>query len=112
MVSVFSRPYPKATAGLPKKLTYDSTLKEFYYEFQINSALSNDYPTEIFVPPMTYPNSQFDIEMSDSLSWEFSLDDPNMIFVSKTKAYNNLEEAEIPVYLKICPLVSVYTSGG
>ena len=61
---------------------------------------------------MTYPNSQFEIEMSDFLSWEFSPDDPNSIFVSKTKPYDSLEEAEIPVYLKISLLLSVYKSGG
>lgn len=61
---------------------------------------------------MTYPNSQLYVQMSISLSWEFSPDDPNRIFVSKTKQYDSLEEAEIPVYLKISQLLSVYKSGG
>ena len=61
---------------------------------------------------MTYPTSQLYVQMSVSLSWEFSPDDPNRIFVSKTKPYDSLEEAEIPVYLKISLLLSVYKSGG
>ena len=60
---------------------------------------------------MTYPNSQFEIEMSDSLSWEFSTHDHNIIFVSQTKAINN-PQMNISVYLKISPLVSVHISGG
>ena len=111
LVSVFSRPYPIATAGSPQKLTYDPTSKEFYYEFRINNAIRNNYPTEIFVPPMTYPNSQFEIEMSDFLSWEFSPDDHNVIFVSQTKANDNLK-MNISVYLKISPLVNVHILGG
>ena len=60
---------------------------------------------------MTYPNSQFEIEMSDFLSWEFSPNDHNVIFVSQTKANDNIQ-MEISVYVKISPLVNVHTSGG
>ena len=115
LVSVFSRPYPIATNGIPKKMTYDYASKEFHFEFIPSSnetSFKNECPpTEIFVPPITYPNSQFDIEMSDSLSWMFSPDDLNIIFVVQTKKNNDLK-AEIPVYLKLRPLVSVFRSGG
>ena len=60
---------------------------------------------------MTYPNSQFDIEMSDFLTWEFSPNDPDIIFVVQTKESENIK-ADIPVYLKLRPVVSVFRSGG
>ena len=60
---------------------------------------------------MTYPNSQFEIQMSDFSSWEFSPDDQNIIFVSQTKANDNIQ-MEISVYVKITPLFNVHTSGG
>ena len=114
LVSVFSRPYPIATAGIPKKMNFEVATKEFHYEFiilPIIHSFNNSDPTEIFIPPMTYPNSQFDIEMSDFLTWEFSPNDPDIIFVIQTKESEDIK-ADIPVYLKLRPVVSVFRSGG
>ena len=52
--SVFSRPYPLATAGLPQKLIYDFDSREFHYKYIIKSGSNGNYPTEIFIPPMIY----------------------------------------------------------
>ena len=111
LVSVFSRPYPMATAGIPKKIAFDFTNKEFHFEFIIQNVSANTEPTEIFIPPLVYPNSQFDIVLSDTLSWMFSQNDPNIIFVVPKSMQTDIEMEQL-VYIKIQPVVRIFRSGG
>ena len=99
----FPRPYPIATSGTPQKLTYDYLSKEFRYEYCPDITLSK--PTEIFVPPLSFPNHQFDIELSETLSWELSTNNPNVILVSSVS-----KPPKNSVYIKLLPRARLYTS--
>ena len=104
--SFLSRPYPKATSGTPIKLSFDYETKEFNYEFNLDTSI--DQPTEIFIPPLTYSSqAQLDIDLSDSLSWNLSPDDPNVIFVRP-----NVKQLENPVYVRFRPAVQLVKSVG
>lgn len=48
------RPYPRATAGIPLRMSYHITRRVFHFEFQHDEAIQQ--PTEIFVPTLAYPN--------------------------------------------------------
>jgi len=64
---VFTRPYPQATAGTPDSLQFDFDTRIFRYTFETNTAIPS--PTEIFVPPLIYPEG-FDVIVSSALEWE------------------------------------------
>ena len=48
------RPYPRATAGEPLRLSYDIYRRVFTFEFRHDPAIHA--PTEIFIPDYPYPN--------------------------------------------------------
>jgi len=56
------RPYPRATAGEPLRLSFDCARRSFEYEFRHDASI--DAPTEIFVPNFQYPDG-YRTEMSD-----------------------------------------------
>ncbi|RNA13991.1 glycoside hydrolase subgroup catalytic core [Brachionus plicatilis] len=58
LVSLFSRVYPKATNGIPIRYFFNSTSKEFSYEYRMNITNFDQAmaPTEIHIPPEIYPN--------------------------------------------------------
>jgi hypothetical protein len=56
------RPYPRATAGTPLRLSFDLQRRVFAYEFRHDPAVQA--PTELFVPELQYPGG-YRVEVSD-----------------------------------------------
>ncbi|NNM52819.1 MAG: cellulase family glycosylhydrolase [Pseudomonadales bacterium] len=52
-LSLLSRTYPQATAGIPQSLSFDPNSGAFSYTYTVQSASA---PTQIFVPTIHYPN--------------------------------------------------------
>jgi len=62
----FLRPYPKATAGEPMRLSFEMKRRVFRYEFRHDPQV--EAPTEIFVPRFQYPKG-YRVRVSDG-RWE------------------------------------------
>ena len=90
--------------------------KEFNYQFNITGQCDdtleedeNYLVTEIYVPPMIYTNHQFDLQLSERLSWEFSKQNDNIVLIhfSKSTITSSEEEeekkVENPVFVNIQP---------
>ena len=60
------RPYPKATAGEPTRLSFEMNGRIFEYEFRHIPLVKA--PTEIFVPRLQYPDG-YNVQVSDGV-WE------------------------------------------
>lgn len=60
------RPYPKATAGEPTRLSFEMKHRIFQYEFRHDPRVSA--PTELFVPRFQYPDG-YQVQVSDG-RWE------------------------------------------
>lgn len=56
------RPYPRAVAGEPLRLTFDLRHRVFEFKFRHDPAVTE--PTEIFVPELQYPRG-YRVEVSD-----------------------------------------------
>ncbi|MBN1536421.1 MAG: cellulase family glycosylhydrolase [Anaerolineales bacterium] len=56
------RPYTKATAGLPLRMSFDINKKVFEFEFQHEEDISA--PTEFFIPNFQYPRG-YEVAVSD-----------------------------------------------
>ena len=101
--------------------------KEFSYQFNITGKCENTLEeeeenylvTEIYMPPMIYTDNQFDIELSDCLSWEFSKQHANVVLIyfsksTKTSSSNGEEEklkkVENPVFVNIQLHITVQLS--
>jgi hypothetical protein len=56
------RPYPRATAGEPLRLSFDMRRRVFTYEFRHDASVGA--PTEIFIPRYQYPGG-YRVEVSD-----------------------------------------------
>ena len=69
------RPYPRATAGEPLRLSFDYKSGVFLYEFRHHPAV--EAPTEIFVPDFQYPGG-YDVQVSDG---EYARDRANQTLV-------------------------------
>ncbi|MDD5399334.1 MAG: cellulase family glycosylhydrolase [Dehalococcoidia bacterium] len=59
------RPYPRAIAGQPLRISFDIRKRIFEFEFRHDPAV--DKPTEVFVPDYQYP-SGYDVNLSDGSS--------------------------------------------
>ncbi|MBN1690710.1 MAG: cellulase family glycosylhydrolase [Dehalococcoidia bacterium] len=59
------RPYPRAIAGRPLRISFDIKKRVFEFEFRHDPAVVK--PTEIFVPDYQYPNG-YDVRVSDGWS--------------------------------------------
>jgi len=107
-LNLFSRVYPTATNGLPKTLFYNSTTQFFSYTYEANvtSLKQAVLPTEIFIPLHLYPNNNFQVTVSPSLTWTFDTDSSkvfvylnnaalNWIFNRGTKDFDNLVTVKI-----------------
>ena len=67
-----------------------------------SSITTGDGQTEIYVPPLIYPNHEFDLQLSESLSWKISDKDPNVLIISSE---TNVDE---PVFVSINPRIKVH----
>ena len=71
--------------------------------FNFYSSIRNgDGQTEIYVPPLIYPNHEFDLQVSESLSWKISDKNPNVLIISSK---TNLDE---PVFVSINPKIKIH----
>ena len=87
-----------ATAGRPVKLEFDIYTKVFDYQFHPDPSFEG-IPTEIFVPPMQYPDGKFEIATSANLEWMMSELNPNVLLV-----FNSLESSPDQIaFVKILP---------
>ena len=74
------RPYPMATAGIPQKLSFDVYNKIFHYQFYPGLHFEG-IPTEIYIPPIHYPERKFVVSTSPNLDWKFSEENKNVILI-------------------------------
>ncbi len=58
------RPYPRATAGVPLRMSFDQTRRRFELEFKHDPAVNA--PTELYVPDLQYPHG-YRVEVSDGV---------------------------------------------
>ena len=101
--------------------------KEFSYQFNITGKCENTpeeeeenyLVTEIYMPPMIYTDNQFDIELSDCLSWEFSKQHANVVLIYFSKSTitsssngeeEKLKKVENPVFVNIQLHITVQLS--
>ena len=89
-LNLFSRVYPTATNGLPKTLFYNSTTQFFSYTYEANvtSLKQAVLPTEIFIPLHLYPNNNFQVTVSPSLTWTFDTDSSKVFVYLNNAALN------------------------
>lgn len=52
-LKILVRPYPRATAGIPQALKFDTKTRHFSYSY---TPRTTQLPTEIDMPPLHYPN--------------------------------------------------------
>jgi hypothetical protein len=68
-----------ATVGKPYKLAFD--IKTRIFEYQFYPDLTIKQPSEIFVPPLHYPQHQYSVLTSENLKWTISQTIENIILV-------------------------------
>jgi endoglycosylceramidase len=54
LVEAFVRPYPRAIAGTPISMYFEPERLVLFLEYEMDPSIKE--PTEIFVPPLHYPN--------------------------------------------------------
>lgn len=96
LVNLFTRVYPVATNGIPLKMMYNTTTRDFFYSFQLNvtSFRESILTTDIFVPQYLYPNS-FNVNTSENLDWKFDPLTSKVLLFLKTdliKQFKNMKE--------------------
>ena len=76
-----ARVYARAIAAMPYSISmqYIPVDNTFYLSYLINLKIKQ--PTEIFVPPMRYPKSSYNVTVNDALTWKVDPTDPTIILV-------------------------------
>ncbi|TRY67375.1 hypothetical protein TCAL_12092 [Tigriopus californicus] len=100
--AVFSRPYPRAIDGIPTLLRFDINTKVFRFEFW--SELRFGVYTEVFIPPLHYPNGNYRVDLSPQLIW---LKDSKNVNVIKMSRNPTIPQAKSPqsYFVEITPFV-------
>ena len=62
-----ARVYPRAIAGKSLSIQYIASERSFYFTYNIDINIKQ--PTEIFVPPLQYPQSSYKITVNEVLKW-------------------------------------------
>jgi endoglycosylceramidase len=70
LVDLFVRPYPMATAGVPRSIAWDPDARTFDFTFAEDPGHEARDPTLVFVPDRHYPDG-FAVETSPGLSAAF-----------------------------------------
>ena len=78
-----ARVYARAIAGPPISMQYDATLRSFDLSYNIDISINE--PTEIFIPPLHYPNASYTVSLEGPLKWDVDPDDKNVILVTRTE---------------------------
>ena len=87
-----------ATAGRPLKLEFDVYTRVFDYQFHPDPTFEG-IATEIFVPPLQYPDAKFEVITSTNVEWRMAEDNPNVLLI-----FNSLESSpEQVAFVKILP---------
>ena len=79
---MFSRAYPRAVAGTPTHLSWDTDTSIMTFQFQLDTDIL--HPTEIFVPVSLHYQNGFNVEVSHTLGWEFDQDNHVILVKPKT----------------------------
>jgi len=86
------RPYARATAGEPLRMSFDVSTRIFEFEFLSDPSI--DAPTEVFVPSFQYPRG-YSVELSDGC---FEKDGE-----SQTLRVSHPEEGSLKIVLRLLP---------
>jgi len=92
LVDVFSRVYPMATNGVPQKMYFNTTSKEFLFSYNLNATTVYQaayVPTEIFVPNHVYPNG-FNVHVSIHLKWLYDATKNKLFILTINSELRNL----------------------
>ena len=88
LVKHFARVYASATAGIPTSMSYNVQTKKFMFTFTPNPSISA--PTEIVIPPLSYPNG-FNVVLSPGYDWKFDKTANTMYITPKANAISASE---------------------
>lgn len=77
-----ARVYARAIAGPPIVMQYDPMQRSFTLSYNID--ISIDEPTEIFIPPLHFPNASYSVTIDGPLTWNVDPDNENVILVQRT----------------------------
>jgi hypothetical protein len=78
-----ARVYARAIAGPPISMQYNATLRSFYLSYNIDISISE--PTEIFIPPLHFPNASYIVTLDGPIKWNVDPDNENVILVTRTE---------------------------
>ncbi len=87
------RPYAKAVAGIPVRMTYQMHTGVFEFTFKHDNAITA--PTEFFIPSYQYPHG-YNAEVSDG---EFEIDTLNQRLIYRHS------ERDMPHFIRVTPSV-------
>ncbi len=69
IAKAFSRPYARATAGIPLEMSFNPSTARFDFKYTVKSSINAN--TEIYVPPLHYPRG-FSVSISPGVIWHFN----------------------------------------
>lgn len=96
-----SRVYARAIAGKPITMQFLASKRLFFLSYYID--LNIQQPTEIVVPSIQYPSSNYIVTVNDVLTWKIDSTDPRIILVQPSDVLVNSNEQAIIGVITIRP---------
>jgi len=81
--NLLARPYARAIAGMPNQMHYDLNTRTFLFTYSIDTSITQ--PTEIYVPPLVYPDASYNITVNENIQWKVDTTNPNVILLESVK---------------------------
>jgi endoglycosylceramidase len=96
-----SRVYARAIAGKPISMQFLADQRLFSLSYYININIKQ--PTEIVIPAIQYPQSNYNITVNNALKWKIDSINPNIILVEPSDQLINSKEAMVIGVVDIRP---------
>ncbi|UJR12067.1 hypothetical protein I4U23_016245 [Adineta vaga] len=84
-IKQITRPYARAIAGQPNTMQYEIDTKIFLLTYTID--LSIKQPTEIYIPSLVYPKSNYNVTVNEYIQWKIDPMNPNIILIEPIQRY-------------------------
>ncbi|CAF1048924.1 unnamed protein product [Rotaria sordida] len=88
-----SRVYARAIAGKPSTMEFIPADRYFYLSYFIDTNIKQ--PTEIFVSPLQYPKSSYNITVNNALKWRVNPTNRNIILVEPSDQIINSKVQDV-----------------
>jgi hypothetical protein len=102
-INHITRIYARAISGKPLAMQYIADQRLFYLSYYVDPMIKQ--PTEIFIPPLEFPQQSYNITVNAVLKWKIDPTNANVILVEPSQQFVMSQDQAVIGIVDIRPKV-------